>query len=339
MKKRLWITLFALLATVLLIPVAPVLADDGDGEGTIIWNEDYTVAAGERVEGNLIVFNGNLTIEEGGVVEGSAVVWNGSADVNGVVQDDLVVSNGDIRLGASARIEGSVVCSWNCDVEQSAGAEIEGGVIKGSPLPFPGSRWVVTREGPSAPRSWRWANGSSNLLQWLLRLLSNLIASGVIAALAGLATLVWPDQVRRIGQTATEAPWASLGWGLLAELAAAVFALLMVLTICVPVVVALVLIAAGLFGWIGLGALIGERLLQALKVRETAPVWAAVMGTLIISLVAAWLNVVPCVKVVGWLLILSAGCLGLGAVVLTRFGTRPYLPTRSGLPTPGAPYA
>ena len=88
---------------------------------------------------------------------------------------------------------------------------------------------------------------------------------------------------------------------------------------------------AGLFGWIGVGALVGERLLRALNAREIAPLWAAGLGTLLTTSISVGLSVALCLAPFGWLLFFVLGCLGLGAVVLTRFGTTRYIPHR---PTP-----
>ena len=136
MHRRWLLTLIGLLVGGLLLPVKPVLADGEPPEnGVVIWNEDYTLEEGERLEGNLIVFNGDVTLEPGSTAAGSIIIWNGSAEIEGTVEGDLVVSGGDIKLGDNARVEGDVVCSWNCDIEQKVGARVGGGIIEGVPLP------------------------------------------------------------------------------------------------------------------------------------------------------------------------------------------------------------
>lgn len=332
-KKRL-IVLGATLFLVLL-PVTPVLADDGPpDDGTVVWGEDYTVEEGEVLEGDLVVFNGNVTVETGGRVEGSIVVWSGNAEIDGTITGDLVVSSGNIHLGEAALIEGQVVCSWNCDLDQEEGAEVEGGIVEGTPLqgirvrrwgnfPIP-STPIISIPGPGLI--------VSKSLQ-VVRVVVSVLLAG---AIAGLVALMWPDQVTRVSQTIARAPIPSLGIGLLTVIGVATIIILLVLTVCVPVVGLLALVGAGLFGWIGVGALVGERLMQALKAREITPLWSAGAGTLVISLIAAGLDLFPCLDVLGWLVILITGSIGLGAVVLTRFGTQPY--ERSAL-EPEAAYA
>jgi hypothetical protein len=330
MKKRRLIALIVLLAAALLLPAVPALADEGPpGDGVIIWDEDYTVEEGETLDGDLVVFNGDVTIEDGGSVEGSVVIWNGSADVHGTVEGDLVVSSGDVYLGEDSLVEGNVVCTWNCDIEREVGAQIGGSITEGAP--WRGFRFDEWDEAPFTMPSpvAIWASGPGMVLDLMLQVARSVVSVLVVAAVAGLVALIWPDQTARVGQTVVEAPGASLGVGLLTVFAAGVLAVALIITICLPPFVAMALVAAGLFGWICIGALVGERLLVALKAREIAPLWAAGLGTLVISVLAAGLGLVPCVNVFGWLLIFVTGCLGLGAVVLTRFGTMAYVPSRS----------
>ena len=129
---------------------------------------------------------------------------------------------------------------------------------------------------------------------------------------------------------------------MLTMVAATVIAIALAITIClspVAILAALALGAAGLFGWIGIGAVVGERLLQALNARETAPLWAAGLGTLLITLIGTGLSIAFCLAPIGWLMMFVLGCLGLGAVVLTRFGTTTYVPATGSGPRPPRPAA
>jgi hypothetical protein len=318
-----------LLAAVVLLPATPALADgDPPGDdGTVVWNEDYTLEEGERLDGDLVVFNGDVTLKPGSRVEGQVVIWNGSAEVEGTIEEDLVVSGGDITLDDSAQVEGDVVCSWDCELDQAEGARVAGGIIEGVPLhglDFEHWRGLPVTV-PSQLTSW--AAGPRWALKWMLKAIRSVVAVLVIGAVAGLVALICPHQTARVGRTVVEAPWPSFGMGLLTAVAATALIFVLAITIClspIAALAALALGAAGLFGWIGIGALVGERLLQALNARNAAPLWAAGLGTLIITLIGGGLNITLCLAPFGWLMIIILGCLGLGAVVLTRFGTTPY---------------
>ncbi len=322
----------------LLVPAAPALAEEappGD-DGTVIWNEDYTLEEGEHLDGDLIVFNGDATLEPESRVAGSVIVWNGNAEVDGTVGGDVVVTGGDISLGDSARVEGNVVCSWNCDLSQAAGAEVDGGIMQGIPL---GSLRLDGWEG--FPETWVqipspaavWASGPGQVLNWALKVARGVIAILVVAAVAGLVALIWPEPMRQVGRTIAVAPWHSAGIGLLTAIVAATLIIALTITICLSPFAALgglALGAAGLFGWAAVGALIGERLLQALHARDRSPLWAAGLGTLVVTLISTGLSTAFCLAPFGWLMIFALSCLGLGAVVLTRFGTMAYSPGMAG---------
>jgi hypothetical protein len=156
-----------------------------------------------------------------------------------------------------------------------------------------------------------------------------LVTIVVIAAIGGVVALIWPQATAQVGRTAFESPGASLGVGFLTVVAAITLIIALAITICLSpaaVLMALFLGAAGLFGWVAIGARVGERLLDALGAGEVAPLWVAGLGTLVITLITLGLTTALCLAPLGWLLTFVIGCFGLGAVVLTRFGTMAYVP-------------
>jgi len=342
MYKRYCVWLIVLLAVGLLLPAVPALAD-GDppnDDGVVLWNEDYTLGDGEQLDGDLVVFNGNVTLEAGSSVAGSVVVWNGDADVAGTVEGDLVVSGGDIYLGDSAVVQGSVVCSWNCEIEAEEGARVDEGIIEGMPLDnLRFDQWPEFSGVPIAPSPplASWVSGPGRVLSWMLKIMRGVVGVLVIAAVAGLVALMWPRQTAQVGSTVVESPWVAFGIGLLTVGAATALIIVLAITVCLSplaALAALALGAAGLFGWIGVGTLVGERLLQALNARGIAPIWAAGLGTLLITLISTGLSAAFCLAPFGWLMVFVLGCLGLGAVVLTRFGTTDYVPSHPTSPPP-----
>jgi hypothetical protein len=318
----------------LLLPAVPAAAaSNPPDDGVVIWNEDYTLAEDEALDGDLVVFNGDLTLESGSRLRGNAVAWNGSADVNGVVEGNLVISNGQIQLGEDAHVTGDVVCSWNCDIEREEGARVDGDIIEGPSLrglPFaewgePGLRIQI----PSPETKPFWLSGPEQLLRWILRVVRSLVTILVIAVIGGVVALIWPKATAQVGRTAFESPGASLGVGFLTIIAAIALIIALAITICLSpaaALVALLLGAAGLFGWVAIGARVGERLLDALRAGQVPPLWVAGLGTLVVTLISVGLTAAFCLAPLGWLLIFAIGCFGLGAVVLTRFGTTAYAP-------------
>ena len=339
MHRRQIIWSLLLLVAGLGFPIAPALADGGppDDGGITVFGKDYVLEEGEQLEGNLVVFDGDVTLAEGSTVTGDVVVWDGNAEVNGSVEGDLVVSNGDVHLGSAAQVEGDLACTWNCDLEQEDGARVDGSIIEGVPWGNP-TLWQWGRLQIPMPHaftnqsSWPW-----QVMDWIFEAVRGLAAVLVVSAIGGLVSLLWPQQVGRIGATVIQTPASSFGIGLLTALAGGALTIALLITICfspLALLAALALGVAGLFGWIGVGALVGRRLLQTLDARGVAPLWSGGLGTLLITLVSGGLGLIPCLGILGLPLTVGLGCLGLGAVVLTRFGTTAYTTTRPASPAP-----
>jgi hypothetical protein len=328
-----------------LLPVTTVTAaSEQPDDGVVIWNENYTLPEDEEVNGDLVVFSGDATLEAGSRVTGDTVVWNGTADVNGVVEGTLVVSNGEIQLGAQAHVRGDVVCSWNCDIQRDEAARIDGDVIEGPALrwlPFaewsqPGLRLRIPDPDEEPP----WVSGAQRLLRWILRIVRSVVTTLVIAAIGGLVALIWPKATAEVERTVFQSPGVSIGVGILTVIAAVALVVALAITICLSPLAALVGLAvgaAGLFGWVAIGSRVGRRLLRALGTGDVAPLWSTALGTLIITLISLGLTAAFCLAPLGWLLIFVLGSFGLGAVVLTRFGTTPYVPSAYREPVASPP--
>ncbi len=326
-----------LVIMLLLIPVTPALADGAPpGDGVVIWNKDYTLRENEVLNGDLVVLTGDVSLERNSYVEGSVVIWNGNAEVAGTIEGDLVVSGGDIHLFNEAVVKGQVVCSWKCELGREPDARVDGGVIEG--MPWRGFRFERKGEPsiPLAPFEF-WVTGPEEAVRWTLGAIRNLAAILVVAVVAGLVALVLPNQIAQVSRTVMVAPLPCLGFGVLTVIATVVAVILLAITICLSPLAALVALAlgmTGLFGWIGIGALLGERLLKALNVSEVVPMVTAGVGTLLITLIGAGLSLSFCLAPFGWFINFIVGCIGLGAVVLTRFGTAEYVSRLSVASTP-----
>jgi hypothetical protein len=331
LKRRLMrITMLATVA--LLISATTALADDnppGNGDVTR-FGEDYTVESGETVTGDVTVFGGSVTVEAGGTVEGSVVVWGGDAEISGTVEGDVVVSSGTIYLDEGARVKGNIVCSWDCNLEKDTAARVGGDVIEGVPIPR-----IKTPITPIVPEVYY--TGPQTVLNTMINIVSSMVSVVLIAALGGLVALIWPEQVERVGDTIREHPWPTFGYGLLTAFAGGALTLVLILTLClspIGLVTGLVLFALGLLGWICVGTLLGNLLFKAFNATEIAPIWAAGLDTLIITAIVAIVDTglgtlacLWCLKPLIWTVAFIVGCAGLGAVVLTRFGTQVYPPT------------
>jgi len=348
MYKRVVVFLVLMFLGGLLLPALTVAAAGSQpDDGVVIWNQDYTLAAGQTLDGNLVVLNGDVTLASGSRVRGNAVVWNGSIDADGVIDGNLVAADSDIRLGRTGRVRGDVLCTWDCDFSREVGSRVDGEVVHWRPgrvMPWgewavPGSRILTPIPQERLP----WRSAAQHLLQWIVRTVQRLVTILVVTAIGGIVALIWPTATARVTDAAFASPGPSLGVGFLTLLAGIALVIVLAITICLSpaaVLLALALGAVALYGWVAIGAGVGRHLLDALKVGDVTPLWTASLGTLIITLITMGLRVALCLAPLGWLLTLVVGSLGLGAAVLTRLGTRPYVAgqaARRAEPTPAPP--
>ncbi len=356
MKKALML-IVVLISLGVILPTTSVLAQ-GPDDGAVIFGQDFVLESGEVLKGDLIVFGGDVTLEKGSQVKGSVMVTGGEANIAGEVKGDVVVFGGDLELESTALVKGDAAV-FGGELEIEKGAVVKGELIEGMgrfPLPFGPLKPPEPPKLPELPKPpepsrppqpptpytpprtpRRFTVGLcretffESTLGTLLGLVKAAFISLILTVLALLIVLFLPRQVVQVGDVILNYPWHSLGWGLLTLIVGVGLGALLIATICLSPIGALswlAVLVAGLFGWVAIGLLIGEKLLAALKVEEPVPAVAAVIGVLLISLLA-WS---PCC--IGLIFVVGAGSLGLGAVVLTRFGTEDYPPPDATPPAP-----
>jgi hypothetical protein len=287
--------------------------------------------------GDLVLFDDDLEVKEGAVVNGDVTLFNGDAVVDGEVKGDLVLFNGDLEAGETAVIGGDcVLMNGELDDETEEGLSCTN--VAGVPNFIPALPDIPEPPRPmpdigemDAPRVHR----PSGVASFFGNLAEAVVSGLLLGGLAFLTASLLPSQLNEVQNTMRRKPVASGTVGLLTAVAVpSLIALLSIISailllICIgilgfAVVVALgVALAAGLiFGWMVVGNWIGERLAEPLRLPQRLPVTAAV-GTLLLTVVVGLLDVIPFIIGEGLISGLIA-CIGLGAVALTQFGTRPY---------------
>jgi acetyltransferase-like isoleucine patch superfamily enzyme len=326
--RRFLIIVLSFTALLLLVPTGVALAAPVYDDQVVV-GDDLTLREGERVNGDALVIGGDLTLRTDSLVTGNATVLGGNATIDGEIEGDLVAFGGRVTLGNEARVGGDVVALGG-RVQRAEGAEV-GNVVQGTGL---GDLELGPIFRPPGIPRLIGARPESAILSTLGTLMG-----AVILSLIGMAVYtLWPTQTSEVGRTIVNAPLPSLGIGCLIYPLAAFFSLIILITIClaifVPVVVLLV-VAASLFGWIALGVLLGRWLASVTRWRSATPLALSGLGVFMLTILAAIVGEVPCL---GSLLVLGAASIGLGAVTLSRFGTRRYGATGDITPPP-APLA
>jgi hypothetical protein len=318
-----------LLSTLVLIVAMsfPVTAFAGSNvDGRVVLGGTYTLEGGDTLDGDLAIFGGVATLEVESLVTGSVLVLGGNLEAYGHINGDLVLLGGNANLSSTTVINGDVFTVGG-NVNR-AGARIDGEFVTGENI-------VVPFDFDSFEfQSWSGFPFEAFRFSFRARVLSYLFTSFVLAALAILVVLLFPKPADQVAATVIEQPAISGGMGLLTCVVAIPLFIVMAITICLLPVSFLgivLFVVAWIYGMVAVGFEVGKRLLTALD-QEFQPVLAAGLGTLVVSLVLGGIGFIPCV---GWLGSFVVGLIGLGAVLLTRFGSRPYPEDGGALAAPG----
>jgi hypothetical protein len=287
---------------------------------------------------------GDITIEPDERVSDPVVAVGGSVTVLGHVDDDVVAVGGSVHLGPKAVVRGNVT-SVGGRVEQAHGAVIRGEVNEvrfGSPNFQFHPEFLLGSLG-----AWDMFSGWFRLVGTLLRL-------GIVLILVFISMLVAPRVVERIGERAAREPWLSGFAGLLAQL---LFVPVLVLTVVVlavsiigiPLLVLVPFVMLGfllavLVGFTGVVLRIGRWATGA----DRPPFVTLAVGVVLVAalgLLARTFGLIPAplwpitwfLGLIGFFAEYIAWTVGLGAALLTRFGTRgprPVMPAPTDYPPP-----
>jgi hypothetical protein len=261
------------------------------------------VNSGEVICSDLTSFGGTVVVQ--GEVRGDVLAFGGDVLIGGDVTGNVLAYGGSVTLQNSAHINGDIhVCGGH--LTPGFNSQLSGSVIG-----CPQSVWllIISNGGPVF-RFW-------SLVLWL--------------ALGIFFTSLFPEHVMLVRTTVKSKTRRSLVLGVLSLcLAPPVITVLLALIISIPlaIIVAVGLIAAWALGTVAVGWLIGNRITQMIiphfnmrRMREMQ----TVVGLTALALVGS-------IPYIGWLITLTAGLLGLGAVFLSRFGTRLYSTPKQPLP-------
>ncbi|MBV9229008.1 MAG: hypothetical protein JOZ18_06815 [Chloroflexi bacterium] len=258
------------------------------------------VNSGEVICSTLTSFGGTTVIR--GEVNGDVVSFGGSVLIDGIVDGDVILYGGKLTLQNAAHINGDIhVCGgqWT----EGTDSQLHGSVFdctKSVSLLLPGNGEPIF--------------GFWSTLAWV--------------ALAILLTTLLPEHVMLVRTTVRSKMRRSLVLGLLSVfLAPAVLAVLVALIVSIPlaIIVAVGLIAAWALGTVAVSWLIGEYIMYRVAPHQSNRPLQVIVGSIVLALAGS-------LPYVGWFISIGAGLLGLGAVFLSRFGTRLYSQPKQPLP-------
>ena len=321
LKKKL-INLVVLLG-LLFLPTSVVQAQGPNPEDVVLFGQNYTLQSGETLTGSLVLIGGNITIEEDATVIGDVVLIGGNMQADGSVRGNVVLIGGNMEL--SSKVSGDValiggqanltdtavvtgdVTTVGGQLNRDPDAQIEGDVVNNAPPNFDNPPEVPNVPNvpnvPSAPN----VNVSFDPLAGFFGVIFKALA---MAGIAALLTLFLDVQIKRVGDYVVDQPLIAGSVGLLTLFVS----VLLILTI-LPI---FVVVCAWILGIVALGQEVGDRFTRAIN-QTWQPILSTAFGTFLLTLVAGYVGLIPCV---GWLFNFVLTLAGIGAVIMTRFGTR-----------------
>ena len=296
----------------------------GLADGRVVIGGTYSLESGQVLSGDLVIIGGAGTLHADSLVEGDVALIGGLIDAAGEVNGDIFALGGVVTLGPESVLHGDLI-TMGAAVDRAEGARVEGQVTvesmqDGFDLSIPRIILPQLSTRVDAP-SIRWGQSIFNpffAIGW------SILKALLMAGLAVLVVMFWPERTARVARTVIAQPVAAGGLGLLAAFFGVTLIVVLAITIClspVSVIGALILGAALILGWVALGLEVGRRLALAFK-REWSDATQAGLGTLLLSFVVYAVGLVPCL---GPLFGAVLWMIGLGAVLLTRFGGQEWL--------------
>ena len=290
----------------LLIPLFLVACQSADAyRGMVVLDGEHTFSQGERVEGILLLLDGEVVVAEGAAISEAVYIINGRITIAGQVSGDVSVIGGELDLAPGAMIGGDLNIGGGT-VERAPSATVRGQVNYGSGIEIP-----IELERERQPP------GDA--------ILQSLVSGLLLGVLAWLGARFLPRPIARVSETTLRYPLVSGSLGLLAAVVGLVLLVMMAFTIVlIPVTILGLLLALFIvvYAWIAYGSALGRWLARRLPWSLSPPL-SAFIGALLFMLATGILELIP---VVGPTLSLLISVAGVGAVLLSRFGTRSFVP-------------
>ncbi len=300
-------------------------------DSKLVIGGNFTLESGEVIEGDLAVIGGDVTLKEGSVVEGDVVVIGGTLDAAGVIQGDLGQLGGNITMRESLRVDGSID-SVGGNQTRSRAAPAPVGVPEPPPAPedHAPEATAIPRAGNLREAIRRAIRENSDRIlgdgdeRFRIRINNGtrervIPGALIITLLAMIAAALAPRNLNVAAQTLREQPWLSFGMGVLTLIGGVIvlgLSLILIVTVCISPLIG---IAAIIAGWTVTSMIAGAYIARQINRTGWAPLLQLAVGSLALALIGA-------IPIVGDVLGPLFVALGLGALVLTRGGTRYYEP-------------
>lgn len=260
---------------------------------------------------HILRIGSDVTIEAGQKVR-NVVVISGQITVSGEVENNVVAVGGSVVLTKTAVVGGNIL-SLGGIIVSARDAQVTGVMTE---INSANLLETLTTALSAEWEGWSWIFAIISLSIFL-----------VILILALLIVALLPKPVRIVAEAIGENTFKVTLCGLLGLVLIVPLALLLTISVVgialIPLEV-IVVVSSVLLGFIAVGQIIGKKVLALLKRRNPSLLRETFWGLIILWLIG-WL------PYIGWMVKAVAIVIGLGAALITRFGTY------QGWKTPPAP--
>jgi hypothetical protein len=261
------------------------------------------LAAHARAETvNIVKINSDVVIEENTKVN-NVVVLGGQITVHGTVEKHVAAIGGSVVLTRTAVVGGDVAALGGIIVVGN-GADVQGSLMEIN------SSNISDAISDILSDDWQgWS--------WLFAIFSLVIFLAMFV-IAMLIVLLIPRPILTISEGITLHTYRATIAGFVGLLMIAPVAILLTLSVVGIVLIPLEIIlvaGAAIFGFVAVAQILGKRILSIMKKPGDSLVRQTFWGLLVLWIVG-W------IPYIGWMIKVLAIVLGMGGVMITRFGTK-----------------
>jgi hypothetical protein len=311
------------------------ISDTEEPEGEEDWVEVHDGRRRYKEKGlDIVKFRESVFVTKDELVRGDLVVFGGNAMIEGRVSGNVVVIGGNIRARSGAVIKGDAVV-------------IGGTLDEDEDVIIAGERVTLNNFFP-APGFWFFGHDA----HWF-KLVMVPVGLFIQLVLAFLVLLFLRDRIVRTDEHLSDNYLKSFGVGLLSTFIAffglIIVSLTLLITIIgIPLAILLWISCAGImvFAWTVFTFSLGKLVAKRLQIQTDNAFLFVFVGAIVIHLpsLIAWgfgMTFLPFFSplsavfgVLGWFVRAFAYLAGFGALVLSRFGARPFVPSPAAPPAP-----
>jgi hypothetical protein len=314
MKFRRISFLLALLALAALTACASISTEINVKEGfgatypsQFLTGDVYVLKNHEKIDGNISGIGTTLIIEDGAMVMGDISLVASNLEVNGRVAGDINLFAGTSTINDTAIVTGSINQIFN-QTSTTPQALVNGDI----------NTYVFPTSGDD-----NISKGLLNALSWIKPSHWFSLQVGrvmVLVIISVMAAFLFNQPNRRVIRALHKNPVTAWGVGIITQFFVPIIALVLIVTIClspVGIIAIFVLAISILWGWAALSLIVGERLEIWLKF-DWSDVATSAIGAILTGVIISAISLIPCL---GFLFNVLLSAVGLGGVILSRFGT------------------